>query len=109
MGVMIPTITVEDLKKLREEKKKHFLLDVREPDEHEAARIEGAALIPMGEIPRRLGELPKDCELIVHCHHGGRSARVVGFLQAQGYQHAKNLEGGIDAWSERVDPSVPRY
>lgn len=107
--MMIPSISVEELKTLRDSKKKHLLLDVREPSEHEAARIEGAKLIPMGEVPKRVGELPKDCDLIVHCHHGGRSARVVGFLQGQGFTNAKNLDGGIDAWSERVDPSVPRY
>lgn len=105
----IPTISVEDLKRLRDEKKKHFLLDVREPSEHETARIEGATLIPMSEVPKRVNDLPRDCDLIVHCHHGGRSARVVGFLQGQGFKNAKNLDGGIDAWSERVDPAVPRY
>ncbi len=106
---MIPSVTVEELKRLRDENKKHLLLDVREPDEHETARIDGAKLIPMGEVPKRLAEIPKDCDVIVHCHHGGRSARVVGFLHGQGYKNAKNLDGGIDAWSERVDPSVPRY
>jgi len=104
----IPTVTVEDLKKLRDDRQPHVLVDVRQPDEYETCRIEGAVLIPLPELPNRLSELPKDKTLIVHCHHGGRSARAVGFLNQQGYQ-AKNLEGGIDAWSERVDPSVERY
>lgn len=104
----IPTVTVEELKKLREERHPHLLVDVRQPDEHETCRIEGAVLIPLPELPNRLSELPKDKTLIVHCHHGGRSARAVGFLCQQGFQ-AKNLEGGIDAWAERIDPSVDRY
>lgn len=106
---MIPQITVEELKRLRDESRKHVLIDVREQDEYDTCRIEGSKLIPMGEVPKRLAEIPKDVDVVVHCHHGGRSGRVVGFLQGQGYTKAKNLEGGIDAWSERVDPSVPRY
>lgn len=105
----IPTITVEELKKLRDAKTSHTLLDVREQDEFDTARIEGSILIPLQQVPQRLGELEKDAKIVVHCHHGGRSARATGFLLQNGFKDVSNLEGGIDAWSDRVDPSVPRY
>lgn len=107
--MQIPTISVEALKALRDEKKPHLLLDVREQDEYDTARIEGATLIPLGELPQRVKELPRDKPVVVHCHHGGRSARAVGFLLQNGFKDVSNLAGGIDAWSERVDSSVPRY
>ena len=88
-----------------------LLLDCREPDEHALARIEGAMLIPMKEIPERLAELEpwRDGSIIVHCHHGMRSLRVVGFLRERGFPRARSMRGGIDAWSVEVDPTVPRY
>ncbi len=101
-------MTVEELKALRDQRQPHLLLDVRQPDEHQHCRIDGAVLIPLAELPQRLKELPQDKTIVVHCHHGGRSARAVAFLSQQGYT-AKNLEGGIDAWSERIDPTVERY
>jgi rhodanese-related sulfurtransferase len=82
---------------------------VREPAEHSAASIAGAVLIPMREIPARLTELDRDTEIVVFCHHGSRSAMVVQFLRAQGFEKAINMAGGIDAWSIEVDPGVPRY
>lgn len=87
------------------------LLDCREPEEHAIARIEGAVLIPMAEIPARLAELEpwRDEPLVVHCHHGVRSLRVVRFLRDKGFSQAQSMQGGIDAWSTEVDPSVPRY
>ncbi|MDE2040377.1 MAG: hypothetical protein KGO96_14200 [Elusimicrobia bacterium] len=105
---MVPTIEVKDLQALRQKKEPHFLLDVREPDEYEICRIEGSTLIPLGQLDKRLSELPKDKPLVVHCHHGGRSARAVNLLTSRGFS-ASNLAGGIDAWSEQIDPSVPRY
>lgn len=104
----IPTTTVSELKARRDQKKPHLLLDVREQHEYDTCRIEGSTLIPMSVLSGRVAELPKDVEIVVHCHHGGRSARVVQWLNGQGYK-AVNLEGGIDAWSEEIDPSVPRY
>jgi rhodanese-related sulfurtransferase len=101
-------MTVQDLKALREAKKPHLLLDVREQEEYELCRIEGSTLIPLRELPGRLGELPKDKPLVVHCHHGGRSAQAVAFLKQQGFE-ASNLAGGIDAWSEQIDDTIPRY
>ncbi len=96
------------------EKLKHgsadlLLLDVREPDEREAAVIEPSRHIPMREVPDRLDELPKDREIVVYCHGGTRSAMIAGFLEAKGYPRVANLHGGIDAWSRTVDPKVPRY
>ena len=88
-----------------------LLLDCREPDEYAIARIEGARLIPMQEIPLRLGELEpwREKSLVVHCHHGVRSLRVVEFLRGKGFATAQSLAGGIDAWSLEADATVPRY
>jgi adenylyltransferase/sulfurtransferase len=85
------------------------LIDVREPNEHAYARIEGARLIPLRTLPLRSAELDRDAELVVYCHHGMRSAQAVAFLRSQGFSHARNLVGGIDRWSVDVDPAVPRY
>ena len=87
------------------------LLDVREQNEIETARIEGALWIPLGELDARIGELDalRDQTLIVHCHHGVRSMKAIRILQAHGFRSVENLDGGIEAWSLTVDPSVPRY
>ena len=92
----------------RRDKTPHFLLDVRQPEEYEMARLEGAVLIPLVELPGRLAELPKGQPLVVMCHHGMRSAHAVHHLRAAGYD-ALNLSGGIDAWSREIDPLVPIY
>ena len=88
-----------------------LLLDCREPDEYAIACIEGARLIPMQVIPLRLGELEpwREKRLVVHCHHGVRSLRVVEFLRGKGFATAQSLAGGIEAWSLEVDAGVPRY
>lgn len=88
-----------------------LLLDCRTPEEFSAARIEGAVLIPMQEIERRLSEIEghEDDTVIVHCHHGVRSLRVTAFLRQRGFERAVSMAGGIDRWSIEVDPSVPRY
>jgi rhodanese-related sulfurtransferase len=86
-----------------------YVLDVREPWEHDKARVEGATLIPMREIPSRAGDLPDDRDIVVMCHHGGRSAQVAQWLARNGRERVHNLAGGIDAWSRLVDPAVPRY
>jgi molybdopterin/thiamine biosynthesis adenylyltransferase/rhodanese-related sulfurtransferase len=87
------------------------LIDVREPKEVETARIEGALWIPLGDLDARLDELEslRDQAIVVHCHHGVRSAKAVRLLLAHGFAGAENLDGGIEAWSLTVDPSVPRY
>ena len=88
---------------------KPLLLDVREPWEYQKARIEGSQLVPMNEIPARVGELDPDQEVITICHHGGRSMQVAMFLEKSGFAKVHNLAGGVDAWSRSVDPSVPVY
>jgi rhodanese-related sulfurtransferase len=104
-------IDVRSVQVLRDAAEPLLLLDCREPPEHQTARIEGARLIPMREIPSRLAELEpyKDRRIVVHCHHGGRSLRVTHFLRQQGFSQVQNMAGGIDAWSLEIDPSVPRY
>lgn len=104
-----PTITVKELKDKMDKKEPFFLLDVREQEEWDTAKIPGATLIPLRELPNRLKEVPKDKPVICQCHKGGRSAQATHFLSQQGYEGVKNLAGGIDAWSREIDPSVPRY
>ena len=84
------------------------LLDVREDMELQIASVAGAVHMPMGQIPARIEELAKDKTILCLCHIGGRSAQVTHFLSAQGY-NAINVAGGIDAWSQLIDPSIPRY
>lgn len=104
----VPEITVSELKAMRDRKEEFILLDVREPREYAKARIEGSTLIPLGFLESRLGELDKSAKLVVHCKVGGRSASAVALLRERGYD-AVSLAGGIDEWSARIDPSVPRY
>ena len=104
-------IDVQAVDQLRQSGEKFLLLNVRNPDEHATANIAGAQLIPMGEIGNRLSELEprKNERIVVHCHHGGRSLRVTTFLKQQGFTQVQNMSGGIDAWSQHIDPKVPRY
>ena len=88
---------------------KPLLLDVREPWEHDKAKIAGSQLVPMGQIQARVAELPKGNEVVAICHHGGRSMQVAVFLEKNGFPKVHNLAGGIDAWSRTVDASVPLY
>src|SRR5687767_10490404 len=103
-------IDVLSVKQMFDQGEKFMLLDCREPDEVAAARIEGSTHIPMREIPGRVAELKADASsrIVVHCHHGGRSLRVTQFLRQQGLPSVQNMNGGIDAWSQQVDSSVPR-
>jgi len=86
-----------------------LLLDVREPWEVETAAVAGAVCIPMGQVPTRLAELDRDRPVVVMCHHGRRSAQVGFLLERSGFREVINLAGGIDAWSEQVDPGIARY
>lgn len=108
-GTLPLEIDVATLASWREAGRPHAVLDVREPWEVAVASLEGALLVPMGEVPARLGELPGDAPLVVLCHHGGRSLRVTLWLRGRGFDNAVNLAGGIDAWSREVDPAVPTY
>lgn len=86
------------------------LIDVRQPDEYAFARIEGSKLIPLGEIIRRKDEIDETRETVIHCKMGGRSARAIEFLEHSGFKGSlSNLVGGITAWSNEIDPSVPKY
>ena len=98
-----------ELKRKMDRREDVILIDVREPFEYELAHIPGSRLIPMREIERRLNEIDPSKEVVVHCHHGARSAQVAHFLRTRGYQRVYNLTGGIAAWSEEVDPSIPLY
>ncbi len=88
-----------------------LLLDCRTPEEYATAKIDRARLIPMQDLPERLGELEgwRGQRIIVHCHHGVRSLRVTNWLREQGFEQAQSMRGGIEAWSNEVDPAVPTY
>ncbi len=104
----VPEISVTDLKQKMDNGEDVFVLDVREAHEYEVANI-GAPLIPLGELPNRLDELDKNDNFAVHCKTGGRSAQAVRILQDAGFENVYNVKGGITAWSEEIDPSVPKY
>ena len=93
----------------RQERQEPVLLDVREPWETAICRIEGALAMPMGSVPSRQQELDPDAETVVVCHHGVRSLQVALFLERNGFASVSNLSGGVAAWADDVDPSMPRY
>jgi len=105
----VPAISVQELKGKMDARDAFELIDVREPFEFEIARIDGAKLIPLGEISERADELHREQTFIIHCHSGVRSAQAVQLLKKRGFANVFNLEGGIDAWSEFIDPAVPKY
>jgi adenylyltransferase/sulfurtransferase len=105
----IPEITVEELKSRLDRGEEFVLLDVREPFELEIASLPSAVNIPLGELPARLGELDPEAETLILCRSGGRSANALEFLRDSGFSKIWNVEGGINAWSRRIDPAVPLY
>ena len=106
----IPQISVQELKRRFDAKEDVFVLDVREPHEGKIVNI-GAPLIPLGDLPKRLDELAaeKDRTIVVHCKSGGRSQKAAQFLKSAGFQHVENLAGGILAWADKIDPTLPKY
>jgi sulfur-carrier protein adenylyltransferase/sulfurtransferase len=102
-------ITVEELKSRMDAGSAPVIIDVREPHEFQICRIPGAVLIPMRELPSRLGELERDGEIILQCRSGSRSANATAWLRHQGFSGARNLVGGILEWIDKVDPSQPKY
>ena len=104
----IPQLTVKELKQRIDAGEDVQLIDVREPYEYQIAQI-GGKLIPQNEIPNRLAEIDRDREVIVHCRSGVRSQRIAEFLAQSGYPRVSNLAGGILAWSDEIDPKVPKY
>jgi sulfur-carrier protein adenylyltransferase/sulfurtransferase len=106
--VQVPEITPRELKSRLDRGEALFILDVREPHEFQIANLKGH-LIPLGELPRRVHELDSSREIVAHCRSGKRSAEAVDFLRKAGFRKILNLKGGILAWSDEVDPSVPKY
>ena len=104
----IPQVTPLDLKQRLDRKDNIFVLDVREPYEYQIANI-GATLIPLGELPRRTGELDKNAEIIIHCRSGARSQKAAELLAQNGFKNVSNLAGGILRWSDDVDHSIAKY
>jgi adenylyltransferase/sulfurtransferase len=106
----IPQVSVQELKRRLDAKEDVFVLDVREPHEVQIVNI-GAPLIPLGDLPKRLGELAaqKDREIVVHCKSGGRSQKAALILKNAGFPRVGNLAGGILAWAEKIDPTLPKY
>jgi len=104
----IPEITPRELKSRLDRGDDLYILDVREPHEYQICNLDGH-LIPLGELPRRVHELDSSREIVAHCRSGKRSADAVQFLQKAGFRKIWNLKGGILAWSEEVDPTVPKY
>lgn len=96
--------------RLKEERNAFRLVDVREKDEWDFCRLEGAELIPLSEFPSRsLAELKNEEEIVLYCHHGVRSERAGHFLLKNGFSRVSHLAGGIEAWSLEVDSSLKRY
>src|SRR5690348_9277134 len=104
----VPEIQPEELKARLDAGDDIFILDVREPHEYQICNLNGY-LIPLGELPKRAHELDSSREIVAHCRSGVRSAKAVTFLQQAGFRKVKNLAGGILAWSDKVDPNVPKY
>jgi molybdopterin/thiamine biosynthesis adenylyltransferase/rhodanese-related sulfurtransferase/molybdopterin converting factor small subunit len=108
----VPEIAPEALKTAIDRRDRLWILDVREPREFEICRIPGSTLIPLGDLPKRLSEVPRGADapdIVVHCKMGGRSAKAVALLREHGITNARNLTGGILAWIDRVDPTLPKY
>jgi adenylyltransferase/sulfurtransferase len=105
----VPSVSVRELKRKMDARERLTLVDVREPWEYEIAQIAGARLIPLGELEERLTELPREGIVVVQCHSGVRSEHGARLLKRAGFENVYNLEGGIEAWSSEVDPTVPRY
>ncbi len=101
--------TVAELKKMLDNKEDFQLIDVREPHEYEICNLNGE-LIPMGEVPENISKISKDKPVVIHCRSGARSGRICEFLEENhGYTNLYNLKGGILAWADQVDPSMPKY
>ena len=102
-------MTVKELKARMDRKDAFVLVDVREPSEYEIAQIPGARLIPLGDVAVRANELDTADDIIVHCRSGVRSAKAIQVLKQLGFKKLTNVKGGILAWSDEIDPSVPKY
>lgn len=108
---MIRRLSVQDVAAMRERGEPMLLIDVREADEFAFARLDGAILIPMSEFAVRIAEIQPEAgePVVLMCHHGVRSLRCGMFLAQSGVDGVANMDGGIDAWSRQVDPTIPLY
>jgi adenylyltransferase/sulfurtransferase len=104
----LPEMQVEELKRRLDAGDDLFVLDVREPHEYQICNIKGY-LIPLGDLPKRVSELDSSREIVAHCRSGVRSGKAVDFLRQSGFKKVHNLAGGILAWADRVDPTMPKY
>lgn len=110
MQTPVKQLSVQDVKAKLDSGETFRLIDVREPNEHAVAQIEGAELLPLSQHERWIDTLPSDQELVFFCHAGSRSQQVASYLaQRHGRTNVANMVGGIDAWSRQIDPAVPRY
>jgi rhodanese-related sulfurtransferase len=102
-------ITPREVKELQSRGESFLFVDVREKWEYDTTHIEGSTLIPLGEIPANLARLEQPDAVILFCHHGMRSLDAAAWLRSQGVEGARSMAGGIDRWSQEIDPRVPRY
>ncbi|MEX0654397.1 MAG: rhodanese-like domain-containing protein [Phycisphaeraceae bacterium] len=104
-------VTPRDVQAMRQRGDRFVLLDCRRPEEHAYARLDGATLVPLQELPQRVAELEahKDERVVVYCHHGRRSLHATALLRQAGFSNVQSMAGGIDLWSRGIDPDVPRY
>jgi len=104
-------VSCQEVKGALDASEQLLLVDCREEEEHQTVSIKGAILLPMSQLVERVGEL--ECEqhrqIVVHCHHGGRSLQVANWLRQQGYGNAQSMQGGIDVWAEEIEPGMTRY
>ncbi|MEE9215172.1 MAG: molybdopterin-synthase adenylyltransferase MoeB [Thermodesulfobacteriota bacterium] len=108
-SIVVKEMTVEEFNELRNKNGNVVLVDVREPHEYQICNIEGSTLIPLGELDSRTDELNPEDDIVVHCHHGGRSMKAATLLKEKGFKNVLNLKGGIDEWAEKFDPEMSRY
>jgi adenylyltransferase/sulfurtransferase len=107
-AIGISHVSVRELKERMDRGEDILLLDVREPHEYDIVNL-GGVLMSLGELPARVNELDLSREIVVICHHGGRSARAVSYLLELGFKRVANLSGGIDRWAVEIDTTLPRY
>lgn len=105
----VRNLAPQDYAQLRQDDVRPMLIDVREPWEFALAHIDGAELMPLGQIQEWSAKLDKAAAYVVVCHHGSRSGMACHYLQTLGFKDVRNLDGGINAWSIAVDPKIPRY
>ena len=107
--VRVPELSAPNVKKMMDDNKPFVLIDVREPHEYQICNIPGSKLIPLGDVPSRMNELNSADEIVVHCRSGQRSAQAVDLLMKAGFRKIHNLKGGVLAWADQVDPTMPKY